>query len=454
MKPTPSPGPRPFPAGFRWGAAVSAYQIEGAVEEDGRGESIWDRFTATPEKILNGDTGRQACDSYHRYAEDVQLMRDLGLDAFRFSISWPRIHPEGRGPANAAGLDFYDRFVDELLANDIEPFVTLYHWDLPQALEDAGGWPVRDTAEAFADHVDVVASRLGDRVRHWITQCEPWVVSWMGYGTGEHAPGRRSEADAVAALHHVLVAHGLAADVLRRSFAAAQVGITIDVVAFEPHTGSAADAEATVLADAFRNRIVLDPVLLGDYPPEVRERYAAELERVEQEGDLRSVSKPLDFLGVNYYTRNVVRAGENGEPVVVAVDGAERTVMGWEVYPNGLHDLLVRIHDRYQPPVLYVTENGAAFEDRLLDGRVDDLERASYVERHLAAVGRALEEGVPVQGYFLWSLLDNFEWALGYSARFGIVHVDFETFERVPKASYGAYRDLISAHRGALRLTA
>jgi beta-glucosidase len=454
MKPTPSSGAHLFPPDFGWGAAVSAYQIEGAVDEDGRGESIWDRFAATAGKIRNGDTGRFACDSYHRYAEDVGLMRELGLDAFRFSISWPRIHPEGRGRVNTAGLDFYDRLVDELLANEIEPYVTLYHWDLPQALEDAGGWPVRKTAEAFADHVEVVAARLGDRVHHWITQCEPWVISWLGYGTGEHAPGRRDEADAVAALHHVLVAHGAATDVLRRSSAAAQVGITIDLVAFEPHTGSAADVEATSLADALRNRTVLDPVLRGEYPAEVRERHALALERVEREGDLRSISTPLDFLGVNYYTRNVVRAGEAGEPVVVEVEGAEHTVMGWEVYPQGLHDLLVRLHDEYAPPPLYVTENGAAFEDLRAGGGVHDPQRAAYLEGHLEAVGRAIEDGVPVQGYFLWSLLDNFEWGLGYSARFGIVYVDFETFERVPKSSFGRYRDFIAAHRGALRLTA
>jgi beta-glucosidase len=454
MKPTPPLGAHPFPVDFRWGAAASSYQVEGAVEEDGRGESIWDRFSATPGKIVNGDTGRVACDGYHRHPEDVELMRDLGLNAYRFSIAWPRILPDGRGRVNAAGLDFYDGFVDELLANGIEPFVTLYHWDLPQVLEDAGGWPERDTVDAFAEYVEVVAARLGDRVHHWITQCEPWVIAWLGYGSGEHAPGRRSDADAVAALHHVLVAHGRAADVLRRTSSEANVGVTIDLVAFEPSTDSAEDAAAVALADALRNRTVLDPVLRGAYPVEVRDRFERELERVVRDGDLRSISSPLDFLGVNYYTRNVVRAGEAGEPIVVEIEGTEHTEMGWEVYPDGLFDLLARLRDEYASPPLYVTENGAAFSDRVVDGAVDDPRRTAYIEGHLSAISRAIEHGVPVQGYFLWSLLDNFEWALGYSRRFGIVYVDFETLDRIPKSSYHWYRSFIAAQRGAVRLSA
>jgi beta-glucosidase len=442
-----------FPPDFRWGAAVSAYQVEGAVDEDGRGESIWDRFSATPGKIANGDTGRVACDSYRRYPEDVELMRELGLNAYRFSIAWPRILPRGRGQVNAAGIDFYDRFVDELLASGIEPFVTLYHWDLPQVLEDAGGWPRRETVEAFVEYVEVVASRIGDRVRNWITQCEPWVIAWLGYGYGEHAPGRKNDADALAALHHVLVAHGRAVEVLRGSSPEAAVGITIDLVAFEPLTGSPEDARAVSEADVFRNRVVLDPVLLGEYPPEVVARFSGSLPVIE-DGDMALVSAPLDFLGVNYYTRNVVRAGPDGAPLVVPVEGTEHTEMGWEVYPDGLHHLLVRLRDEYSSPPLFVTENGAAYADRLVDGKVDDPERTSYVEGHLAAIGRAIEDGVPVRGYFLWSLLDNFEWALGYSRRFGIVHVDFETLERVPKASFRWYRDFIVAQRDAMQLSA
>ena len=440
-----------FPVDFVWGAATSAYQIEGAVDEDGRGESIWDRFCATPGKVANGETGRVACDSYHRHADDVRLMRELGLNGYRFSIAWPRVVPEGRGRPNKAGLDFYDRFVDELLASGIEPFVTLYHWDLPQALEDRGGWPSRETVDAFADYVAVVAERLGDRVSHWITQCEPWVISRLGYGSGEHAPGRTSEADALAAAHHVLLAHGRAAEVLRAGSPRAKVGITIDLVSFHPLIDSAADAEAVVQSDAFRNRSILDPLLRGEYPAEVLERFADALPRVE-DTDMRTIAAPLDFLGVNYYTRNVVRADpQGGLPQTVRVEAAEHTEMGWEVYPSGLYELLVRLRDDYEVPPLFVTENGAAFADRLVDGTVEDPLRTAYVEQHLSAIARAIDDGVNVRGYFLWSLLDNFEWACGYSRRFGIVYVDFETLARVPKASYRWYRDFISEQRGTER---
>jgi beta-glucosidase len=428
---------------------VSAYQVEGAVDADGRGESIWDRFASTPGTVVNGDSGAVACDSYHRYGEDVQLIRELGLNAFRFSIAWPRILPEGRGPRNAAGLDFYDRLVDELLAAGIEPFVTLYHWDLPQALEEQGGWPARSTAEAFAEYVDVVCERLGDRVRHWITQCEPWVISWLGYGLGEHAPGRRNDADALAAAHHVLLGHGLAADVLRRRSPEAQVGITIDLVAFHPLTDSEADQAAVTRSDGFRNRWILDPVLRGAYPADMLEAYAPILPAIE-DGDLATISTPLDFLGVNYYTRSVVRADpDDGSPVTVDGHDVERTEMGWEVYPDGLYELLRRLRADYELPRLYVTENGAAYADRRDNGTVHDPKRISYVARHLGAIERAIDDGIPVHGYFLWSLLDNFEWAFGYSRRFGIVYVDYETLERVPKASYHWYRDVISASRGA-----
>jgi beta-glucosidase len=426
---------------------VSAYQVEGAADAEGRGESIWDRFSSTPGKVVNGDNGAVACDSYHRYREDVALVKELGLDAFRFSIAWPRVVPGGTGPVNPAGLDFYDRLVDELLAAGIEPFVTLYHWDLPQPLEERGGWPVRDTASAFAEYVDVVSRRLGDRVSHWITQCEPWVIAWLGYGLGEHAPGRRSEADALAAAHHVLLGHGLAADVLRGHSADARVGITIDLVAFHPLTDSPDDRAAVVRSDGFRNRWILDPVLRGAYPQDMLELYEPILPPI-REGDLRTIAAPLDFLGVNYYTRSVVRADPaGGSPVTVEDDDAERTAMGWEVYPDGLHELLVRLRDEYELPPLYVTENGAAYADRRDNGTVHDPQRISYVERHLAAIERAIADGIPVRGYFLWSLLDNFEWAFGYSRRFGIVYVDYETLERVPKASYHWYRDVIAASR-------
>ena len=417
------------------------------MDADGRGESIWDRFAATPGKIANGDDGAVACDSYHRYREDVRLIRELGLNAFRFSIAWPRILPAGRGEPNAAGLDHYDRLVDELLAAGIEPFVTLYHWDLPQALEERGGWPERETAEAFAEYVDVVSERLGDRVRHWITQCEPWVVSWLGYGLGEHAPGRSSDADALAAAHHVLISHGLAAEVLRRRSPEAKVGITIDLVAFHSLTESQADLDAVTRLDGSRNRWILDPVLRGAYPEDMLEVFEPILPTIE-DGDLSTIAAPLDFLGVNYYTRSVVRADpEDGKPVTVDAEDVERTEMGWEVYPDGLFELLVRLQNDYTLPPLYVTENGAAYADHRNNGTVHDPRRISYVDRHLSAIARAIEHGIPVQGYFLWSLLDNFEWAMGYSRRFGIVYVDYATLERVPKASYRWYRDFIAAQR-------
>jgi beta-glucosidase len=447
LKPTPNIREHAFPAGFAWGAATAAYQVEGAAREDGRGESIWDRFTAAPGHVANGDTGLVACDSYHRYPEDVRLMRDLGLNAYRFSIAWPRVVPQGRGAVNAAGLDYYDRLVDELLANGIEPFPTLYHWDLPQALEDEGGWPARGTVEAFTEYVEIVVARLGDRVSRWITQNEPWVIAWLGYGRGEHAPGRRSDRDALAAAHHILLSHGRAVEVIRRERPDAKVGITIDVIPIHPLTGSEADLVATREEDGFRNRWILDPVLRGHYPEDTTRRFARILPTVE-EGDLEAISAPIDFLGVNYYRRHVVKAGANGSgPVVVDVPEGEHTAVGWEVYPDGLRELLVRLRDEYDPPPLYVTENGAAFGDTRRNGTVDDPERTSYIDRHLDAVARAIADGVPVDGYFVWSLLDNFEWARGYAPRFGLVYVDYGTLERVPKQSYHWYREFIARQR-------
>jgi beta-glucosidase len=438
-----------FPPDFVWGAATAAYQVEGAVGEDGRGESIWDRYSAGPGNVVNGDTGVVACDSYHRHGEDLRLIRELGLDAFRFSIAWPRVLPDGTGRVNAAGLDYYDRIVDELLASGIEPYVTLYHWDLPQALEDRGGWPSRATVDAFTEYAEVVVSRLGDRVRNWITQNEPWVVAWLGYGLGVHAPGRRSEADALAAAHHVLLSHGRAAQVLRRDAPEARVGVTVDLYPTYPLSDSDADIAAARCADGARNRWFLEPVLGLGYPSDIVEQYERILPGIESD-DLQTVGAPLDFLGVNYYSRTVVRAGsEPMLPVQVDVDGVERTEMGWEVYPFGLKDLLVRLHRDYELPDIYITENGAAYPDARDNGSVPDPQRISYVDRHLSALRDAIDEGVPVRGYFLWSLLDNFEWAFGFSKRFGIVYVDFETLERVPKASFAWYRDLIAAHRAA-----
>jgi beta-glucosidase len=427
-----------FPPGFVWGAATAAYQIEGAVDADGRGESIWDRFCSTPGKVRGGDTGEVACDFFHRHAQDVQLMRELGLDAFRFSIAWPRVVPDGRGRVNEAGLDFYDRLVDELLEAEIAPFPTLYHWDLPQALEDEGGWTSRATAEAFVGYAEAVVRRLGDRVEHWTTHNEPWVAAWLGYGWGTHAPGRSSEQDAVAAAHHLLLSHGWAVEAIRREAPQARAGIVLNLEHVDPATGSDADVEAAGQLDARANRWFLDPLFRGAYPE------GTGLEPPVREGDLAAISAPLDFLGINNYFRFVVREGLE----IVEVPGAERTAMGWEVHPDSLHRLLVRVTEDYGPPSIYNTENGAAFDDvRVHDGSVHDVERTAFLESHTDAVARAIEDGVPVDGYFVWSFLDNFEWSFGYSKRFGIVYVDYPTLERVPKDSFHWYAQRIRSGR-------
>jgi beta-glucosidase len=437
---------RAFPDDFIWGVAASAYQIEGVGA--GRGASIWDRFCATPGKVRNGENAEIACDFYNRYRDDIDLMRELAVDAFRFSVSWPRVVPEGRGRVDAEGLDFYDRLVDGLLEVGIEPFPTLFHWELPVSLEDAGGWPVRATAEAFAEFVEPVAERLGDRVRHWITHNEPWCASWLGYGTGEHAPGRASRRDAIAASHHLLLSHGLAVDVLRRESPGAEVGLTVDIYPAHAASGAPEDLAAAALFDGTRNRWLLDSVLRGAYPEDVLEHYEGDLPAIEP-GDMERIAAPIDFLGVNNYSRAVLRAGDDGvTPVHVWVEGAEHTDMGWEVYPDGLRETLVRLHRDYGVQALYVTENGAAFPDvPAHDGRVRDPERQSYLEQYVAAAAEAVDAGAPVRGYFVWSLLDNFEWALGYQRRFGLVYVDYPTLERIPKQSFGWYRDLIARSR-------
>jgi beta-glucosidase len=439
-----------LPPDFIWGAATASYQIEGATREDGRGESVWDRFSATPGKVRGGDTGEVACDFYHRYRDDVQLMRELGLDAFRFSVAWPRVFPEGRGKLNTAGLDFYDRLVDTLLENEIEPFATLFHWDTPQALEDAGGWPVRATAEAFVDYAEAVVGRLGDRVRFWITHNEPWVVAWIGHSWGEHAPGRTSEADAVAAAHHLLLSHGWAVEAIRRAAPGVQVGITLNLQEAYAHSESPEDEAASWQVDGEANRWFLDPIFRGVYPADLLERQLLVAPHV-RDGDLEAIAAPIDFLGVNNYFRFVVGAGTDG-PRFVANPEAQHTEMGWEVYPDGLHRLLVRVADDYAPPAMYVTENGAAFGDvRVHDGKVHDPERTSYLETYIDAMSRAVADGAPVKGYFVWSLFDNFEWAHGYSKRFGLVYVDYPTLERVPKDSFHWYRGLIASRQDAPR---
>ncbi len=437
-----------FPADFVFGAATAAYQIEGAAREGGRGESVWDRFAATPGKVRNGDTGEVACDFFHRYREDVALLTELGVGAFRFSVAWPRVLPEGRGRVNESGLDFYDWLVDELLAHGIEPFATLFHWDTPQALEDAGGWPARATAEAFVEYAEVVVRRLGDRVRFWATHNEPWVVSWLGHAWGEHAPGRTSEADAVACAHHLLLSHGWAVEAIRAAAPDAQVGIVLNLAEAYPAGDSPEDEAAAWQVDGEGNRWFLDPIFRGSYPADLlgRNELVAPFVR---DGDLEAIAAPIGFLGVNNYFRFLVGGGPGG-PRLVRNPEAPYTAMDWEVYPDALHRLLVRVSEDYAPPAIYVTENGAAFADvRAHDGRVHDPERTAYLESYLDAVGRAVADGAPVRGYFVWSLLDNFEWAHGYSKRFGIVYVDYPTLARIPKDSFWWYRDAIAAQRTA-----
>lgn len=440
-----------FPDDFLWGAATSSYQVEGAALEDGRGECIWTRFSHAPGNTYNGDTGDVACDHYHRYRQDVALMAELGLQAYRFSISWPRVIPQGTGATNPAGLDFYDRLVDELLAHHIEPFATLYHWDLPQALQDRGGWENPDSIGWFCDYAALMTQRLGDRVRHWITQNEPWVVAFLGHYFGRHAPGKRDLAAACRVAHNVLLSHGAAAPLIRQHVPQARVGITLDLIDIQPASSSPEDVAAAQREDGFRNRWFLDPVFRGRYPDDIVGRLGTALEGI----DLTSVSQaavPLDFLGINYYSRNVVAASPYGllNTQPVPMNGRPHTSMGWEVYPEGLYHVLVRVTHEYGPPALYVTENGAAFDDPPpVDGVVEDPQRQAYLEAHCQACEQAIAQGVPLKGYFAWSLMDNFEWAEGYRMRFGLVYVDFATLERIPKRSALYYRDLIAAHRAA-----
>lgn len=440
-----------FPADFCWGTATASYQIEGAAHEDGRGESIWDRFCATPGNVLNNDNGDIACDHYHRYREDVQLMKQLGLNAYRFSIAWPRILPTGRGQVNTAGLDFYDQLVDALLAEDIEPFATLYHWDLPQALQDeVGGWASRETADAFAAYADVVSRRLGDRVHHWITLNEPYVSAFIGHEIGRHAPGLRDSRVAWQTSHHLLLAHGLAVPLLRSNGdPRTRVGITLSLSPFEPATPSEDDRLLAQFLDGKSNRWFLDPVFRGSYPKDVLDLLPSfgNIVPEGEPGDAAIIARPLDFLGVNYYTRMIVHQRPDskfGTFDTVHPEGAEYTEMDWEVHPRGLYDLLTRFHKEYQIPALYVTENGAAFKDVISeDGQVHDPRRVQYLRDHFTQAHTAMSEGVPLKGYFVWSLMDNFEWALGYTKRFGIVYIDYPTQRRIVKDSGHWYREAI-----------
>lgn len=443
-----------FPDRFLWGVATSAYQIEGAWDEDGRGVSIWDTFCHTPGNVQDGSTGDVACDHYHRWPEDVALMRQIGVDAYRFSVSWPRILPEGWGQVNQKGLDHYSRLVDRLLEAGITPFLTLYHWELPQPLQDRGGWPARETAAAFADLAEAVVGRLGDRVDHWITHNEPWCTSFLSHQMGLHAPGWQDWRAALAAAHHVLLSHGMAVERIRTAAPEAEVGIALNFEPAVPASPSAADYHAARRYEGYYFRWFLDPLYGRRYPADMVAHYEAEgrlpqgLDFVKA-GDLALIATYTDFLGVNYYTRHVARADEaddNAPQTLFPAPPEERTEMGWEVYPKGLYDLLNRIHFEYAPPKLYVTESGCSYLDGPDDeGRVADERRIDYLQDHVAAVHGALENGVNVAGYFVWSLLDNFEWERGYTQRFGIVYVDYETQDRYLKDSAFWYQDVIAA---------
>jgi beta-glucosidase len=466
-----------FPPGFVWGSATAAYQIEGAASEDGRSPSIWDTFSHTPGMVANGNHGDVACDHYHRMPEDVALMADLYLASYRFSISWPRVLPDG-GAVNAAGMAFYDRLVDELLGHGIDPWLTLYHWDLPQALEDRGGWTERDTAYRFAELATAVYDVLGDRVPTWTTLNEPWCSAFLGYTSGEHAPGRQDGAAGLVAAHHLLLGHGLVLDALKGKDDV-KWGLSLNCTVADPVSDEAADLDAARRIDGLHNRFFLDAVLRGRYPDDVLADTAHltwrghDWRHVVRDGDLARIGAPIDVLGVNYYHGDAVSARPQvdsplhapatnhhgveaprgtspfpaAEHVSVVPRDLPRTAMDWEVQPDGLRRLLVRIHDAYlsehsAPPQIYVTETGAAYVDRLVDGRVDDPERVAFLDSYLRAVHDAMAEGVDVGGVFVWSFLDNFEWAYGYDKRFGIVHVDYETQRRTPKSSALWYADV------------
>lgn len=438
-----------FPNDFLWGAATASYQIEGAAQEYGRGECIWTRFSHTPGKVLNGDTGDVACDHYHRYRDDVQMMKDMGFSAYRFSTSWPRVIPAGTGATNEAGLAFYDSLVDTLLEANITPFLTLYHWDLPQALQDKGGWTNRDIIGWYTDYVDLMTRRLGDRVKHWITFNEPWVVSFLGYYIGIHAPGIKDLGQGLTAAHHLLLAHGDAVPLIRANVPDAKVGITLDLHHRQPASDKPEDVAAFEREDSYMFRWFTDPVFKGVYPDNLTGWLAENAPNVDQD-EIKKAAVPIDFLGLNYYMRWFIKHDPQAQPLQASsfpLDGAELTTMGWEVHPEGLRKVLLRLRDEYNPPCIYITENGSAFVDpEPVDGVVEDPRRTAYLKGHLQAVDAAIDQGVPVKGYFAWSLMDNYEWALGYSQRFGIVYVDYETQERTLKRTAHYYKDVIKAN--------
>jgi beta-glucosidase len=435
---------RSFPVGFRFGVAMAAYQIEGAVDEDGRGPSIWDTFCHRPGAVAGGDTGDVACDHYHRWRDDLNLMASLGIESYRFSISWPRVQPDGRGALNRAGVDFYRRLCEGLRERGIEPVATLYHWDLPQARQAVGGWAARDTAERFAEYARLMGEELGDLVDAWITHNEPWVVAFLGYAEGIKAPGIRDWPTALRASHHLLLSHGWALEAL----SGRRVGITLNLAPVRSD-----DPGAAARMDGYLNRWFLDPVFRGAYPEDMVEHYERRYGPLDvvRDGDLAAISGPIDYLGVNYYNPQRVRSDLSRQPLELAfvVPPPPTTAMGWEVDPDGLHELLVRVRRDYGDVPIYITENGAAFEDGpVVNGTLEDPRRVEYLHSHLGALARAIADGVDVRRYFAWSMLDNFEWEHGYSKRFGLVYVDYSTQRRVPKRSALWYRDFIGSARG------
>ncbi len=428
---------------FTWGVATSSYQIEGAATAGGRGPSIWDTFSRVPGAVINGDSGDVACDHYHRYNEDLDLIKWLGVNAYRFSIAWPRIFPQGAGSPNQAGIDFYDRLIDGALERGITPWPTLYHWDLPQALEDKGGWNSRATSERFAEYAHLMAEKFGDRVKNWTTLNEPFCSAWLGYLYGVMAPGIKDLQTAINASHHLLLGHGLATQAIRSVASDLRVGIVLNLTPAIPLNDN--DELAAKYADGFDNRWYADPVFKGSYPQDIVEGFGKEVPI--HAGDMQSISAPLDFLGINFYTRQTVTLDESAKPLhyrPVMVDGVERTAMGWEVHPESLTNIIMRVHRDYAPKEIYITENGSAWDDSVINDKVDDPHRVSYLERHLDAMLAAKAQGAPVNGYFAWSLMDNFEWAFGYAKRFGIVHVDYSTQKRTPKSSAHYYRERIA----------
>jgi beta-glucosidase len=431
-----------FPDGFLWGVAGSAYQIEGAWNKDGKGESIWDRFSHTPGHIKNGETGDTACDHYHRYKEDVALMKELGVQAYRFSISWPRVLPKGKGDANRAGLDFYRRLVDELLESGIEPWVCLHHYDLPQALQDEGGWTDRNIIQYFADYAELMAHELGDKVSRWLIFNEPRCVAWMGYLNGTHAPGMKNLELSLKVSHHLQLAQGKAVQTLRDFSRNFQIGTLLDLHAVHPISDDEKDREAANNLDEFQNRWYIDPLFKGEYP-----HLAGKIGLKPNQEDLNLIKQPIDFLGVNYYTR-LLATYDPSNPATrakVVQKNTPTTEKGWEIYPNGLYEVLMRFRTDYGNPVLYVTENGAAFEDNVIrDGKIQDDDRIAFLCDHLMSAYRAIKDGTRLKGYFIWTIIDNFEWAQGYSKRFGLVHTNYPTLKRTPKKSFYWYKQAIA----------